>query len=478
MNSLVKCIVAALAVGSFTCPSRANERVYQQVLRSTVCIFADQKSGTGVLIDADRRLVVTNYHVVQGCPAVNVVFTHFEEGKLTTDRRFYLDHLKQYGIKAKVTVCDPRRDLALVELESLPDKRPALPLAAESAQAGQQVHSIGNPSASSALWVYTSGTVRQVYAKTIRLIQGFSVNATVVETQSPVNPGDSGGPLVNDDGKLVAVNESTVLNAVLISDSIDVSELKQLLKGSNKTVDPRVQKLASSLGFPYTVLPTGGIRFDFKEKDFAQAVFIETPRKHGTEPETFKITAPYSRTAEPLASELANLLLDQSGHFALGAWETFNVGSQKALTYRIKLPADAPTELVRYAIDVCRAAVRETHPKYQAALLALKAKNGAPSWTLDGNWIVYEKEASQSESATRLTFSGTSFVLHAGILLEVRGTYRVADDLLTLTVGNNTLRKGKLRWMTSEKFTLEAAGKMVEFRKAVVPEAVTAAPAV
>jgi hypothetical protein len=31
--------------------------------------------------------------------------------------------------------------------------------------------------------------------------------------------------------------------------------------------------------------------------------------------------------------------------------------------------------------------------------------------------------------------------------------------------------------MNSEKFTLEAAGKTVEFRKAIVPEAVTAAPA-
>ena len=56
---------------------------------------------------------------------------------------------------------------------------------------------MGNPGASDAYWVYTSGAISQVYQKTIRY-NTQTVQARVLETQSPINPGDSGGPVVND----------------------------------------------------------------------------------------------------------------------------------------------------------------------------------------------------------------------------------------------------------------------------------------
>jgi S1-C subfamily serine protease len=107
-----------------------------------------------------------------------------------------------------------------------------LGLALESAKPGQCVHSIGNPSSSDALWVYTRGEVRQVYHRTFRVDGNFTIRARVVETQSPVNEGDSGGPVVNDRGELVAVVQSTFnTNKVhLISVFIDVSEVRLLLQ--------------------------------------------------------------------------------------------------------------------------------------------------------------------------------------------------------------------------------------------------------
>jgi serine protease Do len=479
-STAVRCIMAVLAVGSIASMSQANEKVYQQVLRSTVCVFAGQRSGAGSLIDVNRRLVVTNFHVVDGFPQVSVFFAHYENGKPVTDRKFYIDNLKKYAIKAKVTAWDPRRDLALLELESLPEPRPALELAAESAHAGLEVHSVGNPGASQAFWVYTSGTVRQVYQKKIQFPNGLVVDATVVETQSPVNPGDSGGPVVNDKGELVGVTQSVNTGANLVSNCIDVSELKDLLAGRNKSIDPHVLKLLPDLKLIYTVTPSGAIRLNFKgnnDKDPMQSVYIEKLGEKGKTAERLNVATPFYVSAESVPSEVAYLFLEQSARWNIGAWELQKVGKQYLVVFRAKLPADAPLDLVQTAIQANLGAARDIRPKFQSALSELKTKNSAHPSTLDGNWALHEKDAKQAESAMRLTFSGTSFVLHAGALMEMKGTYRFVDDTLTLTVGNDTLRKGKVRWMNNEKFILEASEKSIEFQKAPNAEKVAAAPA-
>ena len=67
-------------------------------------------------------------------------------------------------------------------------------LASGSPNPGERVHSIGNPVASTAMWIYTSGTVRQVLSAKTSLGKKQKLDAKVIETQSPIKPGDSGGP--------------------------------------------------------------------------------------------------------------------------------------------------------------------------------------------------------------------------------------------------------------------------------------------
>ena len=108
-----------------------------------------------------------------------------------------------------------------------------MPLAAESPDPGQTVHSLGNPGRSGALWVYTPGKVRQVYSKTWKAKlddRTHTFEARVIETDSPTNPGDSGGPLVNDKGELVGVTEGGATDAQLLSLFVDLSEVKKLLR--------------------------------------------------------------------------------------------------------------------------------------------------------------------------------------------------------------------------------------------------------
>src|SRR5439155_24634916 len=88
------------------------------------------------------------------------------------------------------------------------------------------------------LWVYTSGTVRQVYHKQWKAMgmnMIFDLEAQVVETQSPTNAGDSGGPLVNDRGELVGVTQGGATGAQLLSTFIDLSEAVDFIDKSCKT---------------------------------------------------------------------------------------------------------------------------------------------------------------------------------------------------------------------------------------------------
>jgi hypothetical protein len=217
----------------------AGASVYQKVVRSTAWIHSDRgggrhATGSGSLIDKGRRLVLTNYHVVGEVKHATVYFPVFDGKKAVPDRKHYLERSGRLGIPGEVVEIDKQADLALIRVDRVPDGILTLPLAVESPDPGQAVHSIGNPGKSGALWVYTPGKVRQVYNKKwkAKLDERTTVSfdAKVIETDSPTNPGDSGGPLVNDKGELVGVTQGGALDAQAISIFVDLSEVKRLMK--------------------------------------------------------------------------------------------------------------------------------------------------------------------------------------------------------------------------------------------------------
>jgi S1-C subfamily serine protease len=221
----------------------SGEKVYQKTLRGTVWILARHgerlASGTGSLIDKTHRWVITNYHVVGEEKRVWVLFAAFPNGKLVVDRDYYRQVLREgKSISGRVIDRDSKHDLALIQLDSVPDGAQYISRASEGASPGQRVHSVGNPGRSGALWVYTSGTVRtQAYLKRWRVHEGDNVTtieARVIETQSPTNQGDSGGPLVNDHGDLVAVTQGYASDAQLLSLFIDISEVNAFVNRNNR----------------------------------------------------------------------------------------------------------------------------------------------------------------------------------------------------------------------------------------------------
>ncbi len=212
-------------------------KVYKKAVPSVVWVHSQRDAGlatgSGSLVDLDRRLVLTNYHVVLENPSAKVFFPHFRDGSPVAERDYYRDRAKRLAINARVIAVDKKADLAVLRLDSVPDNTEAIPLAAASPDPGDTVHSIGSAGKSDALFGYVKGAVRQVYKKEwkaeVAPKKVATFEAKVVETDSPTNPGDSGGPLLNSKGELVGVTQGGAINAQLVSTFIDVSEVKQLL---------------------------------------------------------------------------------------------------------------------------------------------------------------------------------------------------------------------------------------------------------
>src|SRR5262249_51859272 len=153
----------------------ANPQVYERTLRSTAWVvspLAKDKGaaiGTGVLVDQKRKWVLTNYHVVEDRTKAIVFFPMYRNGQVVTEPKQYIDGKKEehrLGIPGEVIAKDRRRDLALLQLPSLPGGVQEIPLAAKVPKPGETLHAIGNSGAKDGtLWRYSKGEVRQVYAK-------------------------------------------------------------------------------------------------------------------------------------------------------------------------------------------------------------------------------------------------------------------------------------------------------------------------
>lgn len=263
-------------------PRLEGNAIYERLLRGTVFICCDLNEdwssmsfGTGWVLSKERRIVVTNHHVVSGDDGVlpeRIVYVHFpilQNGELLTDKWAYAKEHK--GIRATIIDTDPSRDLALLVLDEIPDEAEALPLSEMPAHPGDRVHQLGNPGASDAMWVYTSGSVRQVYrAKTI-LSNGQECEYQRVETQSPTNPGDSGGPVVNDACEIVAIHHATSRAGQLMTYFVDARELKSFLKEAEPWFDPQTAEQFNDRGVHY--YEQG--RYDKSLEDFSRSLELD-----------------------------------------------------------------------------------------------------------------------------------------------------------------------------------------------------------
>jgi putative serine protease PepD len=148
-----------------------------------------QVAGTGVLVDADQGLVLTNFHVI----ALG------EDLQAGTPAR--LDD-------AEVRAAAPCEDLALLQVQGL-DGRDAIPLGHQAdIRQGDQVVALGYPVSASGgkSLTSTAGVVSSVRTPLRTPAPDQPRFTNLVQTDAALGAGNSGGPLVGADGRLVGIN--------------------------------------------------------------------------------------------------------------------------------------------------------------------------------------------------------------------------------------------------------------------------------
>jgi serine protease Do/serine protease DegQ len=147
-----------------------------------------QAAGSGVIVDADDGIVMTNFHVVKGADEVQVA--------LIDGRSF----------KAEIVGTDSELDVAILKIEA--SKLSELVLADSSKlEVGDFVVAIGNPFGLGQ--TVTTGVVSALGRSGLG-IEGYE---NFIQTDASINPGNSGGALVNLHGELVGINTAIIAPA-------------------------------------------------------------------------------------------------------------------------------------------------------------------------------------------------------------------------------------------------------------------------
>lgn len=144
-----------------------------------------QSLGSGVIVDADKGLVVTNQHVIANASQVLIT--------LSDGREF----------EADIIGTDPEADIAVVQIEA--ENLTQISWADSSAlRVGDFSIAIGNPFGLGQ--TVTSGIVSALGRSGL----GIESFEDFIQTDASINPGNSGGALINLRGELIGINTAIV----------------------------------------------------------------------------------------------------------------------------------------------------------------------------------------------------------------------------------------------------------------------------
>jgi Do/DeqQ family serine protease len=163
--------------------------------------------GSGVVIDGEKGLVLTNAHVISGATSIMV--------RLEDGREF----------EAELEGSDLDFDLAVLRLQEA-DSLPDIDMGDSSdIMIGETVIAIGNPFGFS--HTVTTGVVSAL-GRSVRTQQGAFTD--FIQTDAAINPGNSGGPLLNIEGDLIGVNTAIQARAEGIGFAIPINKARRAVE--------------------------------------------------------------------------------------------------------------------------------------------------------------------------------------------------------------------------------------------------------
>ncbi len=145
-----------------------------------------RSAGSGVIVDAQKGIVMTNHHVIKNADEVVV--------SLADGRSF----------DAKILGEDADLDIAILEIEDAENLVQVKIADSSELKVGDFVVAIGNPFGLGQ--TVTTGIVSAL-GRTGLGIEGYE---NFIQTDASINPGNSGGALVNLAGELVGINTAII----------------------------------------------------------------------------------------------------------------------------------------------------------------------------------------------------------------------------------------------------------------------------
>lgn len=327
----------------------ANNSIYRKTLQSVVWVVHEEATGSGVLIDAEKRLILTNQHVVGNERKVSVFFPAYHDSGFHAERDHYLQRFDEMAIPGRVLARDIDRDLALVQIEHVPDFAKPVEFGAP-AEPGDPIHSIGNPGTSNALWVYTSGTVRANYYSRFE-DDSHRRKMQILETDAPINHGDSGGPVVNNDGQLVALVQSMRTDARLVSQCVDITEIQKFMESrvdSGRAIVNAWNQVKSSSddeqSKPFTI--------DYEGADRPVTIMMSNGTEEYGDLSVRRVWAMGPIVEARDSGQLFAELLEENSRTKIGSWVFEPAGANRyQLIYVARLSSDLDDDAVASAID-------------------------------------------------------------------------------------------------------------------------------
>lgn len=145
-----------------------------------------QSIGSGVIIDPQNGVIITNDHVIRNASLITVT--------LNDGRR----------VKAKLIGGDSDTDIAVLKIDAKNLK--SLPIGdSDKAEVGDFVVAIGNPFGLNSFGNSQTATFGIISA-TKRSDLNIEGVENFIQTDAAINPGNSGGALVNSAGELIGIN--------------------------------------------------------------------------------------------------------------------------------------------------------------------------------------------------------------------------------------------------------------------------------
>lgn len=319
-----------------------------------------QSLGTGVIIDADKGLIITNHHVIEGADQINI--------KLNDGRE----------VVAELIGADADVDVALLKIKA--KNLNALSMVdSDKVRVGDFVVAVGNPYGLNQ--TVTSGIVSALGRSGL----GIEDYENFIQTDASINPGNSGGALVDLNGNLIGMNTAIIAPGgsggnVGIGFAIPINMVRQVVEQLIEFGEVRRGRL--------------GIAIQNLSSELAQA--FDIPSNKGVVIANVDDGSPASKAG----IEIGDVLIEVNGREVANATDLRNIigmlrvgvdvdlkiirdGNEKTVTATIKETRQQKIDGQRYSKRLAGALLGEVEDdskRKQTYLYVFDVKQGSAAW--------------------------------------------------------------------------------------------------